>query len=276
MKAGKKILTGFIIALFCTTTHAQTDTVLYQKDSVIESPMDRTIRFFQENEKVKFPSKTILTTKTKQRTDLMGYLQKLGLYADHALADLDNDGKKELLIYNYTGGAHCCDEIYIYKNIAPDRYQHVTRLFAGNTTINDSNRLRYDFHEQFGYFFTCFACEYDISADEAPIRTRRITLTYKKGVMSIVRGDQDLRSRINDNLAKFGEMPYEELNAESKQDNGQRKEFALNLAVFYYSFGKNLAETQRLFNKYYKFPDAKNVWAEFVKTLNTIRKTSDL
>lgn len=59
------------------------------------------------------------------------------------------------------------------------------------------------------------------------------------------------------------------------QDDGFRKEIALNLAVFYYSFGKNMLETQKLFNKYYKFPDTKKVWAAFVKNLGYIKKESD-
>jgi hypothetical protein len=58
-------------------------------------------------------------------------------------------------------------------------------------------------------------------------------------------------------------------------DEGLRKEFAMNLVVYYYSFGRNLAQTQQLFNKYYKFPDAKKIWAEFARQLQGIRKSSD-
>ena len=93
--------------------------------------------------------------------------------------------------------------------------------------------------------------------------------------MVVAAGDAELRSKLNDNLAKMGEQPYEELKEAIDQDNGLRKEFAMNLAVYHYSFGRNLVVTQKLFNKYYKFPDAKKVWAEFVKHLQYIRKESD-
>lgn len=275
MKAGKKIILLLLSAFIYIAAKAQ-DPVLYQKDSVITLPTDATIGFFQENEKVKFPSKTMLVTRTRSRINLMGFQQKLGLYADHALADLDNDGKKELLVYNYNGGVHCCDEIYIFKNTAPNKYQHVARLFAGNTVISDSNTFTYNFFEQYGEFFSCYSCGYVDTTDAGPIKVRSIELKYKKGAMSITRGDQELRSKINDNLGKLAEIPYEKFNVDGTSENGVRKEFALNLVVFYYSFGKNLAETQKLFNKYYKFPDAKRVWTEFVKVLNNIKKDSDL
>ncbi len=87
--------------------------------------------------------------------------------------------------------------------------------------------------------------------------------------------DRELRSQINDNLGKLGEQPYEKLEDEIAQDNGLRKEFAMNLAVFYYSFGKNIIETQKLFNKYYKFPDAKKVWTAFLKQLQHMKKDND-
>ncbi len=266
----------FFFSTFSFMAVQAQEPVLYAKDSVVEPATDATIRFFQENEKAGNASQIMLVTKNKVRINLASMLQKLGPYGDHALADLDYDGKKELLLYNYTGGAHCCDAIYIFKNTTADKYQQVAKLFAGNTVIGDSNKFYYNFHESFGYFFTCFACVHEDTADEAPIRTSRIALKYKNGIVSTSRGDQELRSRINDNLAKLGEMPYQKLDDEQQQDDGLRKEVALNLAVFYFKFGKNLNETQRLFNKYYKFPDAKKVWAEFVKTLNNVKKDSDL
>jgi hypothetical protein len=272
----RSILLLLVSLLVGHISHSQNDTVLYQKDSVIELSTDNTTKLIQEGEKIKSASKTFLVTKSKKTISLGSFSKSLGTLAEHALVDLDRDGKKELLIYNYTGGAHCCDEVYVFKNIATNKYQHVARLFAGNTTIDDSNHFYYDFHEQFGYFFTCFACSYEDSGDAAPISTTMVSLKYKKGVLTITRGDQELRSRINDNLAKLSEQPYQQLDDELQQDNGLRKEFALNLVVYYYSFGKNIIETQKLFNKYYKFPDAKKVWSEFIKTLNYVKKDSDI
>ncbi len=236
-------------------------------------PTDPTTDFFQQGEKITATDKVSLVMLNKRMIKLGSFLKSAAMEnADHVLADLDNDGRKELLISNFTGGAHCCDEIYIFKNLTPTKYQQVAKLFAGQTLITRNNEFIYSFGEHLGYFFTCYACGYSDTSDAAPIEIRSIALQYSKGKMVIMPGNQELRSIINDNLGKLGELPYEELEEDIAQDNGLRKEFAMNLAVFYYSFGRNLAATQALFNKYYKYPDAKKVWQAFAKQLQYIRK----
>ncbi len=245
-------------------------------DTSVVPETDPTILFFQQGEKVNDPAKTMLVTKARKTVSLKKFTEtELSDYADHVLADLDDDGKKELLLYDFTGGAHCCDEVYIFRNSAPGKYQHVAKLFAGNTIITADKQFVYNFYEHFGYFFTCFACAYTDTTDEAPLEVRSIHLKYTKGKLSVVKGDQELRSAINDNLGKLGEQPYEVLEDEISFDNGLRKEVALNLAVFYYSFGKSLPTTKQLFDKYYKFPDARKVWTSFVKNLQEVRTNND-
>ncbi len=245
-------------------------------DSAVVPETDPTILFFQQGEKVNDPATTLLVTKARKTVSLKKFTEtELSDYADHVLADLDNDGKKELLLYDFTGGAHCCDEVYIFKNTAPGKYQHVAKLFAGNTIISSEKQFVFNFYEHFGYFFTCFACAYTDTTDEAPLEVRSIQLKYGQGRLSVVKGDQELRSTINDNLGKLGEQPYELLEDEISFDNGLRKEVALNLAVFYYSFGKSLPATKQLFDKYYKFPDARKVWTSFVKNLQEVRANND-
>ena len=264
--------------LFFSSVNAQEDTtVRFARDSAIIPETDATTLFFQTNERIANPDKIILITKAKRTISLANLLKDQDMnYADHTLSDLDNDGQKELLISNFTGGAHCCDEIYIYKKIAANKYQYAAKLFAGNTVISTEKDFTYNFNEQLGYFFTCFACSYSDTSDEAPVDVNSIKLKYSKGKMLIVPGDKELKSMINDNLAKLGEQPYEKLEDDLAQDNGLRKAVALNLIVYYYSFGKNLPETQKLFNKYYKHPDSKKVWAAFLKQLQYIPKESSL
>ena len=245
-------------------------------DTSVVPETDPTILFFQQGEKVNDPAKTMLVTKARKTVSLKKFTEtELSDYADHVLADLDDDGKKELLLYDFTGGAHCCDEVYIFRNTTPGKYQNVAQLFAGNTIITADKQFVYNFYEHFGYFFTCFACAYTDTTDEAPLEVRSIHLKYTKGKLSVVKGDQELRSAINDNLGKLGEQPYEVLEDEISFDNGLRKEVALNLAVFYYSFGKSLPATKQLFDKYYKFPDARKVWTSFVKNLQEVRTNND-
>lgn len=250
-----------------TTIFISYDTLISEKNCIED--------FFGSGEKVTNPSKTLLVTKEKKTVSLDRFIDQLNMGRDHVLTDLDKDGKKELIIFHYTGGAHCCDVVFVFRNIAPGRYQHVAKLFAGNTCISDEKEFFYDFYEQFGYFFTCYACAYADSSETAPMGISFVALRYNKGKLSVLPGDKELRSRIRDNLQKLSEQPYVKLEDVADQDNGLRKEFALNLAVFYYSFGRNLVETKKLFDLYYKYPDAKKVWLEFTTHLAAIRKGND-
>jgi hypothetical protein len=252
--------------------------VMYQRDSAVVPKTDATVLFFQQNERLTPANLAAISiiTKAKKTVKLSTFMKGETMqYADPVFADLDNDGRKELLISNFTGGAHCCDELYIYKYVSANKYQQVAKLFAGNTVITPQKEFVYDFHENFGYFFTCFACGYTDTSDAAPIHISEVTLRYSKGKLLLVPGNSELKSIINDNLGKLGEKPYQVPDADLNQDDGLRKEMAINLAVYYYSFGKNLIETQKLFNKYYKHPDAKKVWTAFAKQLQYIRTVND-
>lgn len=259
---------------FCILNAQDVDSLRHPKDSALPMPL---WNFFTHAGKLKDPAKTTLVTSAGKRISFDRFIATLSPdidskrnVAEHALGDLDNDGRQELVISNFTGEAHCCDEIYIFKENA-GRYQQTAKLFAGNVIITDSNTLIYDFHEQFGYFFTCFACGYSDTTDAAAVPMHHIELKYKNGKLVPVAGDKELNSLINDNLAKLTELPYEKPDDELFQDSGIRKEIAMNLAVYYYRFGKNLTATKALFNKYYKHPDSRAVWNEFNKQIQAIR-----
>ena len=230
--------------------------------------------FFAKAEKIPSPEKTFIITKAGKTVSVTAFLKKedMSQESQYGLADLDKDGKKELVIYNYSGGAHCCDQFFFFKNIAPQKFQLAATTFAGNVCINGNNEIVFSFYELFGYFFTCYACAYENTSDVAPQPVAEIKLRYNKGKLSVTPGDRELRSKVYDNLGKLGEQPYQKLATEIDQDNGLRKEVAFNLATYYFSFGKNITETRKLFDKYYKFPDAKKVWAEFFRILNFMKK----
>jgi hypothetical protein len=273
-----RIILSLLFISIISALHAQDDTVLHARDSVIEvKAPDCYEQVFQQAIKISSPGNIIIVAKDKKTTTLAKFLKANGLLemALYGLSDFDHDNKNELVIWNYTGGAHCCDEFYFFKNIGLNKYQYVARIFAGNACINEQKEISFDFYEQFGYFFTCYACAYEDSTEMALEPVHSIILKYNKGRLLITPGDKELRRVLNDNLGKLSELPYQKLSNEIDQDNGLRKEFALNLAVFYYSFGKNIAETKKLFDKYYRFPDAKKVWSEFARTLNGTRTQND-
>ena len=270
-----------LLVIFFLSCFSASANNYFQQQDTTDVWQDCFDKFFEKAEPVPHTEKVMLVLKNLKTVSLKNFLASgngdtsMGSPPKQGFADLDNDGKKELVLYDYTGGAHCCDEFFIFKNIAPNKYQYVNKTFAGDVCINDKNEFMYDFHQQYGYFFTCFACEYEDSSDAGPQPVSGITLKYAKGKLSVVPGDQQLKSTITDNLSKLKEQPYQKLQDEADQDNGLRKEFALNLVVYYYSFGKNLVAVQQLFNKYYRFPDAKKVWTEFVSLLNGIKKEND-
>ncbi len=279
----KPSLHFFLVSAFSLLSVSSSANDFFQQpsqDTIIDSDYCYD-KFFKKAEPVQHPEKVMLILKNMKTVSLKSFLRSsdadtsMGSPPEQGFADLDNDGKKELVLYDYTGGAHCCDEFYIFKNIAPDKYQYVAKTFAGDVCINDKNEFIYSFYQQYGYFFTCFACEYDDTSDAAPRAVDSIILKYNKGKVLVVPGDQELKNTITDNLGKLKEQPYQKLQDEADQDDGLRKEFALNLVVYYYSFGRNLVQTKALFDKYYKFPDAKKVWTDFVRILNGIKKDSD-
>lgn len=120
----KSILFLFILGMTTVSAQEPGDSVRYQKDSAIIPETDPTVIFFQENEKLTTAAfaKTVLITKAKKTIKLSAFLKTEDkMYPEHVLADLDNDCIKELVLYNFTGGAHCCDEIYIFKRIATNK-----------------------------------------------------------------------------------------------------------------------------------------------------------
>lgn len=280
----KKITAGCISFLFCihpAFSQVETDTVFYPRDSVIELPPDPTTIFFQEGEKIKTPDKVRLRLKNKKQQTLAAFFKELGYgdpdspqFMDHVLSDLDNDGKKELLIWNYTGGAHCCDEIWLFRPLGNSLYQYTHKLFAGNIQITAGKEFVYNFHEQMGYFFTCFACGYEDSTGRL-VPLAAVSLRYQQGKLLVQPGDTALKKIINANLSLLGSRPFQALDEEWSQDDGWRKEIALNLAVFYYSFGRNLSATCQLFLKHYRHPDAVRFWDRFREQIRYIRTQND-
>lgn len=264
----------FLLSFRYSPAQVVTDTVMYQRDSVVEVEADCTESFFERTKPVALPAKTSLVLSSGKTVSLAQFVKpaEFGPAPQYGLIDLDDDKKQELVIYNFTGGAHCCDEIYIFRGVGPNKYQQAGKMFAGNTCITQGNEFVFDFYEQFGYFFTCYACAWEDSTDAAQVPVHSITIAYSKGKLNVQKGDTELKSHITDMLARLSEQAYEKLDDDISFDNGLRKEFAMNLAVYYYSFGRNMPATQALFNKYYKFPDAKKVWASFTETIKYIRQ----
>lgn len=256
-----------VCSLF-TAQAQETDTVLFARDSVIELVTRSTDILFGHGEKLADPAKIMVTTPAR-KTISLAKLMETGNneYVNHTISDLDGDGKKELLILNNPNGQPV-DELWFCKQITPYKYQYTAKLTGGRVSPTLDKKWIYDISPVFDGFYTCKGCKYPDESDEAPIPMKEITVRYSKGKLIIEKADQELRSIINDNLGKLGEKlaPIKP----EEDDDGTRREIAMNLAVYYYTTGKNLTATKTVFRKYYKAPDAATIWSAFTKRLQKI------
>lgn len=234
-------------------------------------------KFFARGTALKNTSAVTVTVRGKAQK-LTAFLAANYIAGDEekVLLDVDRDGSKELVLHNFTGGAHCCDEWYFFKNTAPNRYELTAKLFAGNTCVTDSVFV-FDFHESFGYFFTCYACELEKSGKPTGLQAvASVNLRYANGKMTVLPGDETLRQRILKNLQYLKKLGWDGGVKEGDFDDGRRKELAFNLAVYHFSFGQNPAATKSLFTTHYLFKDAAAVWKEFAALLNSVKNNMGL
>jgi hypothetical protein len=187
--------------------------------------------------------------------------------------NLNNDTVTELLVLNYTGGAHCCDEVYVFEK-QPGYYVQKAKLFGGFICIDPaSNLFTFSFNEALGYFFACYACGFADSTGRFEV-IREIELRYDNGRFVVVPYLPDTEKQLFQNLELLAAHKYEHME-EGLMDSGWRKEFAMNIAVWHYNHGKNWTATKALFDKYYEFKDAARVWKELRNTLQEMEREND-
>ncbi len=179
--------------------------------------------------------------------------------------DLDGDGTTELIVFNYTGGPHCCDEYYFFSQKNEKEFEYRAHLMGGQACIEaTTNTISYSLSETFGYFFSCYACGFSDSSG-AFKTMREIQLKYTGARLEVVAYDTLAAKQNIINLRILNEHGFEKI--EGLMDNGWRKEFAINLAIWHYNHNKNWKQTKKLFEEYYTFNDAPRVWTEFHRTM---------
>ncbi len=189
--------------------------------------------------------------------------------SEYGEKDLDGDGTTELILYNNTGGAHCCDEFYIFQKTSDSSFNFKGHITGSACVDANTNVFSFSFSEMLGYFFGCYACAFDDSTGVFK-RLRGISLKYSKSGLAVVPYDAQAEKQNIANLEILQKHGYEKM--EDMMDNGWRKEYAMNMAVWYYNHGKNWDNTKQLFHKYYTFPDMQKIWDEFQSTLTEAEK----
>ncbi|MBC8033547.1 MAG: hypothetical protein H7Y03_05340 [Chitinophagaceae bacterium] len=255
------------------TSVTSTDTTAKVSDTLVYE--DCYEKFFQGLGKVNDSGDVMLTLKNGSKVTFKSFAETdmAGRYARYGVKSLDNDTTPELVVYNYTGGAHCCDEIHIFSRQGAD-YSFKAKLFGGFVCIDPAtNIFTYSLNETLGYFFACYACGFSDST--SGFKTiREIQLRYAQGKLELVPYDAATGKQLIRNLEILNKHGYEEL--EGLMDNGWRKEFAMNFAVWHYNNGKNWNKTKKIYDKYYTFKDATGVWKELYTSLKDAGKESSL
>lgn len=190
------------------------------------------------------------------------------------LQDLDGDGRAEMVIYNYTGGAHCCDEFFVLAPDATGTYSIQTKLFGGNTCISRNYEFSYNLYEGLGYFYACYACIYTDSA-KGLIVPPPIQYRYENGRFLLSGDTAALAAAALKNLNLLRQVPLKKL--QNNEDGGIRKMFAINLATLHFLRNSNWEATRILFDRFYvSKKDAEEVWQQFQKTLTDIQGMNQL
>ena len=231
--------------------------------------------FFKGLPRFRDSSIAYLVWKNKERKRLTQFFKDefMGTVSQYGKKDLDGDGTMELIIFNYTGGAHCCDEYYIFSEKKEQEFEYKAHITGGQACIDaTSNRISYSLSETLGYFFSCFACG---MADTTGVfkTLREIQLKYAGSTLQVVTYDSLLAKQNISNLEVLKKNGFEKITG--LMDNGWRKEFAINIAIWHYNHGKNWKLTKLLFDKYYTFKDSPKVWKEFYRTMSEAAKEND-
>jgi hypothetical protein len=98
-------------------------------------------------------------------------------------------------------------------------------------------------------------------------------LRYASSALEVIPYDTVAALQNIRNLEILQNHGYEKI--EGMMDNGWRKEFAINLAIWHFNHGKNWKLTKSMFYHYYKFKDAGRVWKEFYRTMTDAAKEND-
>jgi len=275
----------FMFNLVISAAGISVDAVAQLKDRLIRERGCVDSMFISQNG-VENPGEAMLILENNKVISLTNFMVSIGnkqlvnddeyagMLPYQVLTDLDDDGRKELIVFNFTGGSHCCDEVYIFKNISVNNYQFAAKTHAGNVCLTFNKDFIYGLNEHFGYFYTCFACGLEDSARSGLQQAGDFLLRYKNGSLITVKSTRKQNKRIKANLKILAQHPYVKLEDETDQDDGLRKEFAFNFGEYYFLSGKDIKKTKALFDTYYQFPDANNVWKEFVLLLEEISRTN--
>lgn len=187
------------------------------------------------------------------------------------LQDVDKDGVKELWLRAFTSGMHCCDEWKVFLPQTNGSYKLSSYLTAGDVCV-ENEVFTFSLSQVLGYFKSCFACGYEDSA-KGFIPVREFSLKYVQGKFVVAPYDKLMEQRILKNLTILKNALTNVVDDEEATISGSmKKEFAINIAVFYFNNNKNWEASKKLFLQYYPLKDGENLAKELKALLDEVMK----
>lgn len=185
--------------------------------------------------------------------------------------DLNNDGVKEYLIDNYSGGAHCCTFLYLGKFTSAG-FELVDSISWGNSfyTIEDINKDgKYEIsgmNDEFAYYFTNYAQSqfqiliYGLENDRFVNVTSRFPELIEKDIKMHFSTYGEITNNTSYDCPNPGEDTF-------NTTAGAVKAMLAPIVADYYTLG-NVARGYEIVDSIYKCPDA----GAFKDTLRTVFK----
>jgi len=179
--------------------------------------------------------------------------------------DLDNDGKKEILINMFSGGAHCCTNLYAGK-IINNKFQFTDSILWGNSfyEIEDLNKDKkfqvLGMNDMFAYAFTNYAqSQFNILIfGYANNKFVNVTKNFPKLIEEEI-------SKMTEELKQFQgpEFKCPELNEDTFNTDAGAVKAILAVIVADYSTLGEIQKGYDIVNEIYKCPDKE----KFIQTL---------
>ncbi len=198
------------------------------------------------------------------------YLRENKDWKKFSFTDIDNDDIPELTINFFTGGAHCCFEYFIFKQISKNTFKQIFTFEGGEGALTiDGSEIKINFFEQIGYFFTCYACGI---SDSLPHKyfSPQITLNYSKDKFTLAPTDDYLNKTIIEDLEYLKNRTVPIMDTTDNMDDGTRRAFAERIITYFFNNHENLYATKILFQTYYFGEDRTMIWDNIEKQIANI------
>lgn len=172
--------------------------------------------------------------------------------------DLDDNGKKEIVIEYYSGGAHCCTSMNIYS-LENDKFTVLDSMEWGNSFFDikdldgDGSYEIEGVNDMFAYAFTNFA-QSCFPAAIYKFKNGKLYLANKEFKEKVLKDIKEYKDQLKEYTKTGFECPSTADEETFNTDAGAVKAILAAIVGDYYTIGMT-DEGYGLINKVYKCPD---------------------